>query len=79
MPDMIKLDTQGSELDILQGAPTVLRNVYDIIIEAQHVEYNKGAPNINAVRSFLEANGFRQMAHFSLDGVDGDYHFKRMF
>lgn len=78
MPDMIKMDTQGSELDILRGAPNVLRHVFDIIIEAQHVEYNKGAPNINEVRSFLEANGFRQIAHFAAGNVDGDYHFKRI-
>jgi FkbM family methyltransferase len=78
MPDMIKMDTQGSELDILKGSPVVLRNVYDIIIEAQHVEYNKGAPGINEVRAFLEANGFRQIAHFATGNVDGDYHFKRI-
>lgn len=78
MPDMIKMDTQGSELDILRGAPTVLSNVFDIIIEAQHVEYNKGAPKINEVRQFLEANGFREIAHFTSGEVDGDYHFKRI-
>lgn len=78
MPDMIKMDTQGSELDILRGAPNVLKHVFDIIIEAQHVEYNKGAPSINEVRSFLEMNGFRQIAHFAAGNVDGDYHFKRI-
>lgn len=78
MPDMIKMDTQGSELDILRGAPTVLRNVYDIIIEAQHVEYNKGAPKIAEVKAFLETSGFRQIAHFATGNVDGDYHFKRI-
>lgn len=78
MPDMIKMDTQGSELDILRGAPNVLKNVFDIIIEAQHVDYNKGAPKIDEVRRFLEANGFRQIAYFAAGEVDGDYHFKRI-
>lgn len=77
LPDMIKMDTQGSELDILRGAPKVLSHVYDIIIEAQHVEYNRGAPNIDTVKKFLEANGFRQISHFVSGNVDGDYHFKR--
>lgn len=79
LPDMIKMDTQGSELDILRGAPNVLRQVYDIIIEAQHVEYNKGAPKIGEVKQFLEANGFRLVSHFTSGNVDGDYHFKRIF
>lgn len=78
LPDMIKMDTQGSELDILRGAPNVLKNVYDIIIEAQHVDYNRGAPKIHEVRQFLEANGFREIAHFTHTEVDGDYHFKRI-
>lgn len=78
MPDMIKMDTQGSELDILRGASTILPHVYDIIIEAQHVNYNKGAPKIADVKAFLEANGFREVAHFTSGEVDGDYHFKRI-
>ena len=79
MPDMIKMDTQGSELDILRGATNVLKTVYDIIIEAQHVEYNKGAPGINEVRQFLGDRGFREVAHFTSGNVDGDYHYKRFF
>ena len=79
MPTMIKMDTQGSELDILRGAKNVLKHVYDIIIEAQHVEYNKGAPNINDVRQFLGELGFREVAHFTSGNVDGDYHYKRVW
>lgn len=79
MPDMIKMDTQGSELDILKGAENVLKHVYDIIIEAQHVEYNRGAPKIHEVKQYLESKGFRQIAHFTSGDVDGDYHFKRIF
>lgn len=76
-PDMIKLDTQGSELDILKGANRCLENCYDIILEAQHEDYNQGAPKVGAVIEYLNSIGFRLISNFTHGPVDGDYHFKR--
>ena len=45
LPDFIKLDTQGSELDILKGGQATLVNCKFILIEISILEYNKGAPS----------------------------------
>jgi FkbM family methyltransferase len=79
MPDMMKLDVQGAELDILQGATTALQHCQDIILELQHVEYNLGAPQAAAVMQFLYEQGFElRSSLFSATVYDGDYHFSKI-
>ena len=39
--DLIKLDTQGSEIDILNGGSHMIKNTTAIIVEVSHVEYNE--------------------------------------
>lgn len=41
--DLIKLDTQGSEIDIIKGGLTLIQRSKGIIMEVSHKEYNKGA------------------------------------
>jgi FkbM family methyltransferase len=77
LPDMIKLDIQGAEIDVLRGATKTLANVTDIILEAQHVNYNEGAPNVGDVIMFMNSIGFRLVSNFCMHDVDGDYHFTR--
>lgn len=55
---LIKLDTQGSELDILKGGMNVLSKAKAVITEVSFVEYNKGAPTYLEVDQFMLANGF---------------------
>jgi FkbM family methyltransferase len=77
-PDLIKLDVQGSELDILRGAGDLLNNVEHIILELQKVEYNKGAPRDIEVVEALNEMGFRVANMYFTQGlVDGDCHFIR--
>ncbi len=57
-PDFIKLDTQGSELDILRGGKTALSNASLVYMECPIVAYNKGAPNIHDYIAFMAAEGF---------------------
>lgn len=59
---LIKLDTQGSELDIIRGGKTVISAAKAVVIEVSHVEYNEGAPKKEQVIAELEALGFRQDA-----------------
>lgn len=78
LPDLIKLDVQGAELDILKGATKSLTNCTDIILEAQHVNYNDGAPKVNDVLEYMESIGYKLVSNFCHGGVDGDYHFKKV-
>lgn len=77
MPDLIKLDIQGAELDVLRGAPLALAHCQDIILEAQHTEYNRGAPQFETVCSALNEWGFELAATIDRNQHDGDYHFTR--
>jgi hypothetical protein len=77
LPDLIKLDVQGAELDVLRGAEHTIANCLDIILEAQHVNYNDGAPKIDEVKEYLESIGFVLKSEIIKNGADGDYHFTR--
>jgi FkbM family methyltransferase len=58
-PDMLKLDTQGYELEILKGASRVLETVPVVLMESSLVPVNKGAPLISEVISFMSERRFR--------------------
>jgi FkbM family methyltransferase len=58
LPDFIKIDTQGSELDILSGAKTAIQNASFILTECPIIEYNEGAPNIHEYLTFMKENNF---------------------
>jgi len=84
MPDLIKMDVQGAEMDILKGAHYTLQHCNDLILELQTVSYNKGAPMAGDVINYLDSIGFKLMGNGAfcpniLNGksVDGDYHFRK--
>ncbi len=56
LPDLIKIDTQGSELDVLRGAEVVLKHASVIILECPIVKYNQGAPDIQEYLDFAFEN-----------------------
>lgn len=80
LPDLIKMDVQGAELDVLKGAAKCLAHARDVILELQKVEYNKGAPLRDEVISYMGIQGFYLKNHgpFCNNGPDGDYHFTRI-
>jgi FkbM family methyltransferase len=57
-PDLMKLDTQGSELLILKGASKALARVEIIQIEASLHQYNAGAPLLTEVLEYMRSVGF---------------------
>ena len=76
MPDLIKIDVQGAELDILKGSMSVINHAKFLIVELQHTEYNEGAPLCNQTRDFLIENGWQVYAEkFSNNGPDADWCF----
>lgn len=57
-PDAIKIDTQGSELDILNGAMKRLQHCKLILCEIPIVKYNTNAPRFDAYIDFFSSQGF---------------------
>ena len=55
----------------------IMINCKDIILEAQHVNYNEGAPKFDEVKEYLQSIGFELKAEITRNNIDGDYHFTR--
>lgn len=57
--DFVKLDTQGSELNILQGAPFILaQSVFGLEIEVYFSELYKNAPLFSEIDLYVRKFGF---------------------
>lgn len=56
--DLIKIDTQGAELDILEGAKNTIKNNKGIILEVSLIEYNRNAPLIGDVLKYMNDIGY---------------------
>ena len=52
-PDFIKIDTQGSEIDILKGGNQILNNCKVILLECPIISYNIGAPSLSDYIEYL--------------------------
>lgn len=57
--DFLKIDAQGSELNILKGANKAIAQTEFILLETQNLTYNQNAPHINQVFPFMEKLGFK--------------------
>jgi FkbM family methyltransferase len=69
-PEFIKLDTQGSELDILEGAKSFINEVDLIYTEVPILCYNNGAPNIQDYIEYFKRIGFVPMDIFERHHCD---------
>lgn len=56
--DILKLDVQGAELSVLQGATHILKEVSFVQFEASVIEYNKGGSCYYQVDQYLRDHGF---------------------
>lgn len=56
--DLIKMDTQGSELDIIKGGIKLISRAKGIILEENIVPFNIGAPLHDEIKSYMESIGF---------------------
>ena len=57
-PDFIKIDTQGSEIDILKGGKKVVENCNIILLECPIIQYNLGSPNLSEYIDYLNLINF---------------------
>lgn len=58
IPQLLKIDTQGSELDIVAGSSDFIDSVKFVLLECPLIEYNLGAPNIQSYLSTMHNLGF---------------------
>lgn len=58
IPNFVKIDTQGSELDILSASKSFIGKTEMILCECPIIEYNKGAPNISAYLDFFKSHDY---------------------
>lgn len=78
LPDLVKIDVQGADMDVLIGGKETIKHCQHLIIELQHVEYNVGAPNNHEVIEYIQSLGFQLVGEkFSYNMGDADYHFVR--
>ena len=64
--DLIKMDVQGSELDIIKGGLDIVKKSKFLLLELQIFEYNKDAPMIHDVVKFLKGINFELIDIFDL-------------
>ena len=54
-PDFLKIDTQGSEIDILKGSNKTISQCTLIYLECPILEYNLNAPNFHEYITFMNS------------------------
>jgi len=57
--DLIKIDTQGSELDIIKGGVNLCNKAKGILLEVSLTQYNENAPLYEEVIQFMSDFGFK--------------------
>lgn len=60
-PCLLKIDTQGSELDILKGSEGLLVSIDYIYVEVSFTEFYAGQPTANQILSYLQFKGYRMV------------------
>jgi hypothetical protein len=67
----VKIDTQGAELDVLQGGREVIRHADYVLLEASLADYNPGAGRAEEIFAALAEMGFITMEPTNLFRWEG--------
>jgi len=81
LPDLIKADIQGAEMNMLKGAKKCLENATFLILEIlkKNIEYNLGAPTQEEIVDYLKSIDYYAWAPcFSSNPADEDWCFVNM-
>jgi FkbM family methyltransferase len=57
--DLIKIDTQGSEIDIMRGGPDLISRAKGILLEVSVIPYNEGSPLKDEVFDYMSSINFK--------------------
>jgi len=58
LPNFIKIDTEGSELEILKGSTQTLTNIFGLEVECSFNQLREGQPLFEDIRSYLKKFDF---------------------
>ena len=70
--DLIKIDTQGSEIDIIKGGLNVVKKSKAVVLEVSYIEHNLGSPTSDECIKFMDEIGFEQSIDIGEHYDDGD-------
>lgn len=70
-PTLLKLDVQGYEIEVLQGAASVLLSVEVLVLEASIVQWNADAPLMAELISYVNSIGFDVLALIETHSANG--------
>lgn len=71
LPDIIKLDVQGAEIDVMKGGMKALSNASIVTLEMPLVQYNKGAPTFDQYLHFMRELEFYPLKIVELHPILG--------
>ena len=57
--DLIKIDVQGSEIDIINGGLVIIKEAKGILMEVSLMEYNQNSPAKDFVYEYMDNLGFK--------------------
>jgi FkbM family methyltransferase len=81
--DIIKIDTQGSELDIIKGGLKTVQNCSYLIMEVPTLQYNEGSPLFDEIVEYMNNIGFSDYEiieeHKWMDGNENTFEFGSTF
>ena len=69
--DIIKVDTQGSEIDVLKGGKDLVSRAKAVILEVSFIPYNEGAPTDQETIDYMNEIGFEERMSVG-EHYDGD-------
>jgi FkbM family methyltransferase len=80
---LLKIDVQGYELQVLQGARHALKHCAHVYVESSDIVLYEGQALFDEVKAFLEGEGFQLKSRSHEDIIDGkliqaDYLFERL-
>jgi FkbM family methyltransferase len=75
--DFIWLDIEGFELQFLKSSPEILKTVKVIHTETNFSKFREGTTQYVDLKSYLESIGFKLIAHWYNEGLQGDAIFVR--
>jgi FkbM family methyltransferase len=81
--DIIKIDTQGSELDIIKGGLKTVKDSSYIIMEVPTLQYNEGSPLFDEIVKYMNNIGFSDYEiieeHKWMDSNENTFEFGSIF